>query len=459
MDFDARLTTFSLQHLPYGCRVKRILGAALQAVDPGAAVIRNAVRKGETLYIEDHLYPLDRYQRCLVLAIGKAAVPMGEAAVKILGPFFSEGILLTKAGYSENLAGIEYLPGLPVLEAGHPIPDQRSVMAAHRIAELLKAAGEDDLVICLISGGGSALLSAPVEGVSLPDLQAITGRLLACGASITEINTLRKHLETLKGGGLARLAFPATIIALVLSDVINDPLDVIASGPCTPDPSTFEDCLQILDRYGISNQVPSSILRHLQRGAREAVSETPKPGDKVFDRVSHTVVGNNRSAATAALTQARKEGFNSILLTTSLQGEARSAGQIVGAIAREIDASQNPVPRPACIIAGGETTVTIRGDGLGGRNQELALGAIAELAGLEGVALVTLATDGGDGPTDAAGAVVTGESFARAQSLGLSPPDYLARNDAYHFFDALGDLLKPGPTQTNVNDLEFLFAG
>ena len=330
--------------------------------------------------------------------------------------------------------------------------------ATRRLAELLSGASASDLVICLISGGGSALLASPAPGLTLGDLQSLTSRLLASGADIGEINSLRKHLETLKGGGLARLAAPATLAALVLSDVVGDSLDVIASGPCVPDRTTFQDAYRVLERYAIADDVPMSILARLRAGMRGELSETPKPGDSLFDNVSNLLVGSNRLAANAATEQARREGLNDMLLTTFLQGEARYTGRALGAIARQIAASGQPLERPACLVAGGETTVSLTGGGLGGRNQELALGAVFDLAGLSDIALVTLATDGGDGPTDAAGAVVTGETLERARQLGLSPEDHLRRNDAYHFFEPLGDLLKTGATQTNVNDLAFIFA-
>jgi glycerate 2-kinase len=345
-----------------------------------------------------------------------------------------------------------------ILESGHPIPDQRGVAGAQRMAELLARAGERDLVLALISGGGSALLTLPAPGITLADMQALTAALLACGANINEINTLRKHLDQIKGGGLARLAHPATLATLVLSDVVGNPLDVIASGPTVADPSTYADAYAILERYRIVEKTPPAILEHVRRGMANAAEESLKPGDARLERVQNLIVGSNRQAADAALAAARTEGFNTLLLTTYLQGEAREVGRILAAIARELAVSGHPLARPACVVAGGETTVTLRGDGKGGRNQELALAAIADLDGLRDVALVALATDGGDGPTDAAGAVVTGTTAERARALALDSLDHLARNNAYPFFAALGDLLLPGPTQTNVNDLAFMFA-
>jgi hydroxypyruvate reductase len=299
---------------------------------------------------------------------------------------------------------------------------------------------------------------SPVEGVSLFDLQTLTTELLRCGASINEMNTLRKHLDQIKGGNLARLAAPAHVISLILSDVVADPLDVIASGPTVPDTTTFDDAKKILKKYQITEKIPPSIYAHISHGVDGFKSENPKPADPIFQNVNNVIIASNQLAARAALDRAKVEGLNTIYLTSYLQGEACQAGRFVAALARQIAKDGNPIPRPACIILGGETTVTLAGDGKGGRNQELALGSVGDLAGLLDIVLVSLATDGGDGPTDAAGAVATGETLRRAQKAGLSAHASLAHNDAYHFFQSLDDLLLIGPTNTNVNDLVFLFA-
>jgi hydroxypyruvate reductase len=431
-----------------------VLSAALQAVDPAAAVRRYLQRSGNRLWVAGNEFDLSRFSRVLLVGAGKAGAPMARAAAEIVGNRLAGGVMIVKEGYGEDLADRK----VSVIEAGHPLPDERGVQGAGRVIELLQGAGPEDLVIALLSGGGSALLVSPAEGLSLADLQDLTTTLLRCGADIYEINTIRKHLERLKGGGLARLAAPALLVTLILSDVVGDPLDVIASGPTVPDPSTFAGAYDVLEKYGIVGKAPPAVVRRLECGRSGELLETPKPGEAVFERAHNVLVGSNRLAAEAALAQAQAEGLHGLLLTTYLQGEARQAGRVLASLARQIAADGQPLPRRACLVAGGETTVTLHGDGLGGRNQELALGAVADLAGLPEVALVTMATDGGDGPTDAAGAVVTGDTLERARRAGLSPVEYLARNDAYHFFDALGDLLKPGPTQTNVNDLAFLFA-
>jgi len=469
MDPDLLLTD-SLRAAPQGAAVTRILAAALDAVDPAAAVHRYLRRDGNLLRAGEQIYDLAHYQRVLVVGAGKAGAPMARAAAEILGDRLSGGVVLVKE-YSETRRQedqeiedtltsppISLSPGLLVFGAGHPIPDERGVAGARQIARLLEQTTERDLVIALISGGGSALLTLPAEGISLAELQALTNILLRCGANINEINTLRKHLDQVKGGGLARLAYPASVITLVLSDVVGSPLDVIGSGPTVPDTSSFGDAYAVLERYGVVADTPAPIVERLRRGMAGALAETLKPGDQRFAGVHNLIVGSNPQAATAALDTARAAGFNTLLLTTFLQAEAREAGRVLAAVARELADSGQPLARPACVIAGGETTVTLRGPGRGGRNQELALAAVADLASLPDVALIALATDGGDGPTDAAGAVATGATLERARALGLDPNAHLARNDAYPFFDALGDLLKPGPTETNVNDLAFVFA-
>jgi len=449
-----RFLTASLRAHPSGAAVARVMAAAIQAVDPEQAVRRHLRREGDCVWVGERAYDLAAFERVWLVGAGKAGLPMARAAVDVLGERISGGVVIVKEGYA---GPGEPPPGISLVQAGHPLPDERGVQATRQLMAVLEAAGPRDWVLCLLSGGGSALLTAPAPGVSLADLQGLTAALLACGASIQEINALRKHVDTIKGGGLARMAAPAQVTALILSDVVGDPLDVIASGPTVPDTSTFAGAWDILRRYDILDQTPSAIRSRLEQGLRGTLPETPKPGDPLFERVQNHIVCSNYQAAQAGLAQAAAEGWQTLLLTTFLQGEARQAGRMLGAIARQAVRTGQPLARPFCLVAGGETTVTLRGDGLGGRNQELALGAVGELDGLPGIILAALATDGGDGPTDAAGAVVTGETLARARAAGLAPQDFLARNDAYHFFAPLGDLLLPGPTLTNVNDLTFLF--
>ena len=456
--------TFSLKTHPWGARITRVLAAAIEAVEPESAVKRFVQLKDNQLIIADHLYDLNTYRHVFIIGAGKACIPMSEAAVNILGEKVTSGVIIGKEDNDKDkkqqnaFTSVRLATTLSYIKAGHPIPDKHGVDATIQIIDLLKKADIHDLVICLISGGGSALLTSPAPGISLDDIRKLTSILLACGASINEINTLRKHLDLIKGGGLVRFAAPASVVTLILSDVVGDPLDVIASGPTVPDQSTFTEAYTVLTQYKILNQIPQSIIEHLQRGINGLLPETPKPGDALFERVQNVIIGSNRLAVQGAFAEAIREGFNTLILTTYLQGEARYVGRVLAALARQIVTDGQPIQTPACLIAGGETTVTIRGDGLGGRNQEISLGAVKDMAGLNSTVLVTMATDGEDGPTDAAGAVVTGDTYARAYQLGLNVNDYISRNDAYHFFQPLGDLLIFGSTQTNVNDLAFVFA-
>jgi hydroxypyruvate reductase len=371
---------------------------------------------------------------------------MADALVEILGDRLSTGLVIPKRATPGS-----YSP-LTILTGGHPIPDERSLEAGKRTIELVSSLGPDDLLICALSGGGSALVTAPVDGLSLVDTQVLTSAMLTCGASIDEINTLRRRMDKIKGGGIAKITNGTTIVSLILSDVVGSALEAIASGPTAPDPTTRAAALSILVKYQLENRIPISILHSLR-----TYPETPKPGDPIFEKVQNVIVGSNLLAAQAALLQAEVDGFQPYLLRTDLQGEARLIAFELTTFLRQASLTGDPIPGPACIVAGGETTVMLAGNGKGGRNTELALAAVSELADFPGVMLITLATDGEDGPTDAAGAIVTGETFRRAAGLGLHPRPYLERNDSYTFFNALDDLLKPGPTGTNVNDLVFLF--
>ena len=406
-------------------RLLRILAAALTAVDPAEAVRRHLPRLSGKVY---------------GLGIGKAAIPMLTALAEATPLSGALAISKHESGLSRNL--------FPVILGGHPIPDSRSQYAGERVLEFASALHEEDTLVCLISGGGSALVTAPYAGITLEDLQTLTALLLSCGARIDEINTLRRQLDRVKGGGLAR-ATKAKIVSLILSDVVGSPLETIASGPTVQDPTTREDAIAILRKYGIDKQVPISILRFLESNSLLFDSRQQAVG------LQNVIIGDNRLAALAAVEQAQREGFSAEILTNELQGEACEVGR---GLAERLRAGSSQIQRPFCWIAGGETTVTIRGDGKGGRNQELALAAVPELHGVENVLLISLATDGEDGPTDAAGAVVTGETRQRAERLGLDAADYLSRNDAYVFFEQLGDLLRTGPSGTNVNDLVFLIA-
>jgi len=433
-------------------QIVQVLLAALRAVDPAEAVRRYLRRNGDTLYINQEPLNLCDYRRIIVVGAGKAGAPMAQAVEEILGDRISAGYVNVKYEHVLPTQLIE------INEAGHPVPDEAGARGGQRIAQLLDEAAADDLVLCLISGGGSALMTFPVEGITLQDMMDLTNALLRAGATINEINAIRKHLDGLKGGHLAQRAHPARVVSLILSDVVGNPLDVIASGPTVPDTSTFADALGLLERFGLVEDAPKAIIDHLRAGVAGDVADTPKAGDPVFDSVSNVLVASNGIAAEAAVARAKELGFHALLLSTYIEGEAREVAKVMGALAKEEREFSRPLPLPACIIAGGETTVTLEGSGKGGRNQEMALAAAMSIAGLENVAVVCLATDGTDGPTDASGALADGQTLDRAAELGLDPWQHLEQNNAYPFFAELNDLLLTGPTNTNVNDLTFVFA-
>jgi hydroxypyruvate reductase len=432
-------------------RALAVLSAALEAVDPAKAIKRQVSLSDQTLRIGEQTYDLGRYRNIYVIGGGKAGGSMAQAVEEVLGQRVTAGLVNVKYGYRVETQIIR------LNEAGHPIPDAAGMAGTKQMAELARQATAEDLVICLISGGGSALMTLPAEGIALADMKSLTDAFLRCGATINEINAVRKHLSQTKGGNLARLAYPAEIVTLILSDVVGNPLDVIASGPTVPDSTTFADAYGVIEKYGLLEELPRPIVEHLQQGKEGLITETPKEGDEVFARTYNLIIASNKVAAEAATTKAKELGFHSLLLSTFVEGEAREVAKVFAAVAKEILHSDRPVGRPACMVAGGETTVTVRGNGLGGRNQELALSAALEIASLEDVMIIPLATDGTDGPTDAAGAIADGSTLRRAQEAGLSATQYLADNDSYHFFQQLGDLLITGPTNTNVNDLTFTF--
>ena len=384
--------------------------------------------------------------RVLVLGAGKASGAMAAAVETLLGDRVEDGFVVVKDGYTVPTRRVR------LVEAGHPVPDARGERAAAALLDRARAAGADDVVFMLISGGGSALLPAPVPPVTLAEKRAVTQLLLAAGATITELNAVRKHLSLIKGGQLARAAAPARVITLVLSDVIGDPLDVIASGPTAPDSSTFRDAIAVLRKREVWAATPAAVRARLEAGARGDLEETPKPGDRIFARVSHHVIGNNALVTDAAVARAAELGYRPTLLTRALEGEARN-------VARELVARARALPPPACLIAGGETTVTVRGPGRGGRCQELALAAALALDGVDDVVVLAGGTDGTDGPTDAAGGFADGTSATRSRAAGADPDAALAANDAYAALAATGDLLVSGPTHTNLLDLYLVLHG
>ncbi len=433
--------------------LERILHAGLQAVDPEEAVRKHVERRGNKLIVDGGTYDLDAFKRILIFGAGKGTAPMAKALEDILGDRAAGGWITVKYGHGLPLQKTR------VMEAAHPVPDDAGLNSADLMLRQLEMCTADDLVLFAFSGGGSALLPSLHPSLQFSDKQAATRLLLECGASIDEINAIRKHLSRTKGGALARAAHPATVISLMLSDVVGDRLDVIASGPTVPDLSTFADCLEIFARYGLTGKVPKAVLEHMKKGAAGLEPETPKPGDPLFENVRNVVVGNNLFALLAAKREAESLGYNTVILSSCVQGEAREVARVVTAIGKEVLASGQPAAPPACILMGGEPTVTLRGKGKGGRNQELVLAAAFDLRGLDRICIMSVGTDGTDGPTDAAGAVADGTTLDRAREKGMNALDYLARNDAYNFFDPLGLLIKTGPTRTNVMDMICLLAG
>lgn len=427
-----------------------IFRAAVAAVDPTHLVRQSLSVEGGQLRAVDQLLALGPAGRLVVVGAGKATPAMAAAAEEVLGPRIHGGIINTKYGHAVALARID------TVECGHPLPDEAGVVGARRIRERLVGLGPQDLVLCLFSGGGSALMPAPAAGITLQDKVETTRALLECGATIDELNAIRKHLSCLKGGQLARSAWPARVVALAISDVIGDPLHTIASGPTVADPTTFDQCLQLLDRYRLRQRVPGPVVERFAAGAAGRCPETPKPGDPTLEVVVNRVIGNNSLALSAARDEAARLGYRPLVLSSRIAGETRQVAAVHAAIAAEALASGQPVAAPACLISGGETTVEVRGPGKGGRNQEFALAAALHLQGAEGITAFSCGTDGTDGPTDAAGAMADGDTVARAAGLGLSAAEHLARNDSYELFRRLGDLVITGPTGTNVMDLRLM---
>jgi hydroxypyruvate reductase len=429
--------------------------AALEAVEPAAAVRAFLSRDEHALAIGDQRYPWEGLTRLWVTGAGKAGPAMARACEEVLGDRIAGGTVLGKRG---ALGGVRPAR-IALAEADHPVPTPAGCAAAARLAAELDALGASDLLLALISGGGSSLLAWPAEGLCAADLVE-TGRLLL-GASvpIAEVNAVRRHLTRLGGGQLAARAAPARVAALILSDVVGNPLEAIASGPCAPDPTTFADALACLERHRLLERVPPAVRAHLEAGRRGERPETLKPGDPRLATVQNQIVADAGLAAVAALQRARRLGLAAELLTTRLEGEARELGGFLAALLRGMARDGHPLRRPACLVALGESTVSLGdGPGRGGRNQELVLAAALALEGERDVLLCALASDGEDGPTDAGGALCDGESAARARALGLDPRAHLTRHDSYPLLDALGDLLRPGPTGTNVGDLVFLLA-
>jgi hydroxypyruvate reductase len=459
MNFSAEnFLTQSLSNQSWGLEVGRIMASSISAVDPQPLISNKVQVDGSKLVIGTESIDLQQLKKIYLLSIGKAAIPMALQTAEILGKHLHKGIILTKK--TNQLQNQNISEGIGLYYGGHPIPDQNSIDSTSNILEQLTALNAEDLVILLLSGGGSALFSKPYPGITLEDLQKTNQILLSSGVAIDEMNTIRKHISSVKGGQLLKYLSPSKVITLVISDVPGDRTDMIASGITVPDPTTYAESLKIINDYAMQDLLPESVLRHLESGQKGEIPETPKPGDRIFDRCSLSIIATNRDAIQGAVDQARIEGFHALVWPDSLRGEASLIGKtMVRDMLNKIDRFSRGEAK-SLILSGGETTVTFKQEpaaGKGGRNLEVALGSVELLAGIKNICLITLATDGEDGITDAAGAVVTGETYQLAKKLGLNPNDYLNRHDSYHFFTPLGDVIQIGSTQTNVNDLLFLF--
>lgn len=439
-----------LPSAPIKLLLKRMLGKALESVSSETALCRIVRKRDNVLMVGSRRYDLCRYDRVVAVGAGKATASMARAIERILGPRLNSGLVIVKYGHGIKTKRIV------VEEAGHPVPDRAGIRATERLRALASSLTANDLLMVLLSGGASSLMPAPVRGISLGDKQRVTRQLLRSGAGITEINTVRKHLSSLKGGRLAELT-NATIVTLILSDVLGDDLSAIASGPTAPDATTYEQAIDCLKRYKIWSSSPRAVKAHLEQGRRGNFTETPKPGDPIFTRVHNQIIGNSQLAIEALSRVARKAGFRTILHSTTLTGEARITGSQFGRLAYEILARKGTSGPPYCVMAGGETTVTVKGSGLGGRAQEFAVASAKAIAGLRNVWVAAIGTDGTDGPTDVAGALVSGETLAKANHLGINLDSALAANNTYRALKRLGSHIITGPTGTNVNDLYLLF--
>lgn len=418
----------------------RIFKAAISAVGAEKVIKQIVKLKRDKLKIGKKTYYLKNFKKIIVIGFGKASTYMAKALEEILGNRITDGLIITKYGYRTPLKRIK------LIEAGHPLPDKNALLGSQKIKKLLSQTGKEDLVITLISGGGSALMTLPVKGINLQNLRKLTKLLLSSGATIKEINIIRKHLSQVKGGNLARLIYPTQSINLIISDVIGDNLDIIASGPTVPDPATFKEAIYILEKYKLTNKVSQNILKYLQKGVRGKLPETPKQGDPIFKKTYNLIVANNKLAILTAAQKARALGYKTKILSFTYQGEASK-------IARKQLKQIKKQSRPICLISGGETTVTIKGKGKGGRCQEFVLASAIEIAGKKNLVVLACGTDGTDGPTEAAGAIADGQTIVRAKKKRLDPEKYLINNDSHHFFKRLGDLIITGPTHTNVMDL------
>ncbi len=425
---------------------EQIFLAGVESVIPSHLIPDIFYIKDDMLHIKHLIFPLKNIENIFVIGAGKASAAMAFEIEKILGPLITGGHVIVKYGHSSKLNHIK------VSEAAHPIPDSNGFKATESILKIAVKAGVSDLVICLLSGGGSALLADFPPGSSSGEIANVNNLLINSGACIQEINAVRKHLSLVKGGQLARAVNPATLVSLILSDVAGDPLDVISSGPTTPDPTTFRHALQVLDKFNLVNEVPSGILKYLREGADGLRPETPKPNDIVFAKTQNLLIGTNRLALEAAKTKALEYNINALIIDDQLQGDTSSVAEYIVETALKFKENEIEV-KPVCLLFGGETTVKMKGKGKGGRNQHLALQTALLLKDHTGITVLSAGTDGNDGPTGAAGAVVDSETYLKALSEEIDPVNFILDFDSYHFFKKAGGHIVTGPTLTNVMDI------
>src|SRR3989338_1012738 len=433
-----------------------IFHAGVEAVNPYTLILQAVHLEDKRLIIENISYDLNHFKNIIVIGGGKATAPMAQAIESVLGRFITDGRIIVKYGHAARLKRVK------VTEASHRVPDSAGVKGTEDIIKMLKNADKETLVICLISGGASALLVSPALRITLGDKKIVTELLLKAGATIDELNAVRKHLSKVKGGRLAQIASPAAVITLILSDVIGDRLDVIASGPTTPDPTTFQDAMNVIEKYSLKNRLPARVLKLLKQGINGKIKDTPKGDESFFKKTRTVIIGSLKNAIASARGKAKSLGFDTEVITSELQGEARDAARYLAARAIEV---QNPLRsgnKPKCLISGGEKTVSVKGNGMGGRNQELALSFAMEIEGIKGITMLSAGTDGTDGPTDAAGAIVDGNTITLARELGIVPEIYLENNNSYNFFKRLDFMSKrrhhliTGSTGTNVMDMQVI---
>lgn len=438
---------------PMRKHAETIYQAALNAVNAENCVARHLHRAGNRLSLGETEFDLAGVENIYIIGAGKATAHMAAAVESVLDDRITSGIITVKYGHTACLKTIS------TIEAGHPVPDENGIRGANLIMETAKKAGEKDLVICLLSGGGSALIPLPAPGLTLAEKQETIRHLLACGADIEEVNAIRKHISSIKGGQLAKAAAPAAVVTLIVSDVVGDKLDVIASGPTVEDISTFARCLEIIKKYDLAGRLPGMVVKRISQGANRQIAETPKPGELNRDKLFNLVVAGNFAALSAAAEHAGYLGYNTLILSSMIEGDTTEAARFHAAVAKQVSDTGHPVAPPACIISGGETTVRIQGDGHGGRNQEFCLAMATEIQNYGSIVTLCAGTDGTDGPTDAAGAIADSETVSRAEALGLDSRTFLMKNDSYHFFNHTGELLVTGPTGTNVMDVRIILIG